>query len=187
MQNYDLYSRKAVRDFPREFNRTDPEYFTSFNSFTPHEEHKGIKKASWTLSLIFALCIISFTAGLIIGIKFSSGSDKKLVDPKTKETMTGIGSKVATLIGNNKASNQNKLFDRAVFPYIIKVGDYFNKQQSQEIANELSGYGHRVIVSNDGGKYKLYTGPYQSLEIAKKSLDIINSYPLKEIAKIIKI
>ncbi len=192
MQNLDFYSGKNVREFAPHFNSEDPEYFAKISNIHSKDEHRRYKKASRILSLLFALCILSFTAGLIIGLKFASGSNKELVDPHTKEAVSDIGQKVTSLINNKKddaadvIKDKNLLFSKDDFPYVIRFGDKYNKSQSQEIAGIISHHGHTVILANDSGKYKIFIGPYRSHEEALNSLGLIKSYSLKGKVTILK-
>jgi hypothetical protein len=192
MQNLDFYSGKIVRDFPPQFNREDPEYFAKLARINSKEEHKTMTKASRMLSLIIALCIISFTAGLIIGIKFASGSNKQIVDQQTKEAVTDIGQRVTSLIKEspggklNPVEGEKKLFAREDFPYIIRVGKQFSKSESQQIAGIISSQGHTVILSKDNGSYKIFVGPYRNQEEAQESLRKIKTYPLRNTAVVVK-
>ena len=192
MQNFDFYSGKIVRDIPPQFTREDPEYFARLADVHSKSENRSIKHASSILSLIIVLCIISFTAGLIIGIKFVSGSNKQLVDQQTKDAVADIGHKVAGLtkeIPDNRAEtsiNEKKMFAKKDFPYIIKIGRQYNKSESQEIAGIISSHGQTVILLKSNEYYKVYAGPYKSREEAYESLKNIKTYLTKGDAEIIK-
>ncbi len=192
MQNLDFYSGKIVRDIPPQFSRDDPEYFAKLARVNSKEEHRTMTKASRMLSLIIALCIISFTAGLVIGIKFTSGFNKQIVDQQTKEAVTDIGQRVSGFIKENPGVRSNfdesekKLFAREDFPYIIRIGKQFSRSESQQIAGIISGYGHTVILSKDGGAYKVFVGPYRNQEEAIEGLKKLKTYNLKNTAVIIK-
>jgi hypothetical protein len=192
MQNLDFYSGKIIRDFPPQFNREDPEFFANLAKNNLKEDHKSMKKASRILSLIIALCIISFTTGLVVGIKFASGSNKQIVDQQTREAVTDLGQKVTNLIketpGNSSSlvDGEKKLFSKEVFPYIIKVGKQFTKSESQQIAGIISGQGQTVILSKDNGAYKIFVGPYRNQEDALDSLKKIKTYNLKSTSIVVK-
>lgn len=192
MQNLDFYSGKIVRNFPPQFSREDPEYFAKLAKINSKEEHKTMRKASRILSLIIALCIISFTAGLVVGIKFASGSNKQIVDEQTREAVTDIGQRVTNFIKDghgtksNIPENEKKLFAKEDFPYIIKVGGQFNKTESQQMAGIISGKGHTVILSKDGINFNVFVGPYRNQEEALSSLNKIKTYSLKNTAVVIK-
>ena len=192
MQNLDFYSGKVVRDFPPQFSREDPEYFARLARNNSKEEHKSMRKASRILSLIIALCIVSFTTGLVVGIKFASGSNKQIVDQQTREAVTGLSQRVSNLIKENpgstssSAETEKKLFSKDEFPYIIKIGNQFSRSESQQIAGIISGQGHTVILSKDDGAYKIFVGPYRNQDNALESLKKIRTYPLKNAAVVIK-
>ncbi|MBN2401562.1 MAG: SPOR domain-containing protein [Spirochaetes bacterium] len=192
MQNVDFYSGKIVRNFPPQFNREDPEYFAKLAKINLKEEHKTMRKASRILSLIIALCIISFTAGLAVGIKFASGSNKEIVDEQTRVAVTNIGQKVTNLIKENPVAksgtpkNEKRLFAKEDFPYIIRVGGQFNKADSQKIAGIVSGQGHTVILSKDGTGFNVFVGPYRNQEEAQANLMKVKTYSLNNSAVIIK-
>ncbi|MFH0977283.1 MAG: SPOR domain-containing protein [Spirochaetota bacterium] len=189
MQNLDFYSGKIMRDIPPQFSREDPEYFAKINV---KDEHKSMKRASRILSLIIALCIISFTSGLVVGIKFASGTNKQLVDQQTKEAVSGIGQKVSNLIKDapetkaNASSDEKKLFAKEDFPYIIKIGNQYNRTESQEIAGTISSHGHTVILSKDNGNYRIFVGPYRNQEDAFKAFKQVKTYSIKSNAVIVK-
>jgi hypothetical protein len=192
MQNVDFYSGKTLRDIPPQFSREDPEYFARLAKVHTKDEHKSMKRASRMLSLIIALCIISFTAGLVVGIKFASGSSKQIMDQQTREAVTNIGQKVSDFVKENPEANGNvnitekKLFAREDFPYVIRIGKQYNKSQSQEIAGIISSHGDTVILSRDGGNYKIFAGPYRNYEEAMTSLSKIKTYSTNINAVIIK-
>jgi hypothetical protein len=192
MQNIDYYSGKTIRDIPPQFSREDPEYFARLANIHTKEEHKSMKKASRILSLIISLCIISFTAGLVLGIKFSSGSNKQIMDQQTIEAVTNIKQKVTDLVKDNPVPKNSinpadkKLFTKEEFPYVIKIGKQYNRSQSQEIAGLISSHGDTVILSRDNGNYKIFVGPYRNHEEALESLNKIKTYALKNGSVIIK-
>jgi hypothetical protein len=134
------------------------------------------------LSFIIALCIISFTAGLIIGIKFASDSKKDIVDEKTRKAVSNIGHKVSNLIKEDtpavpeKGKTTGKLFPKKEFPYVIRIAKGLDSGRSQEIAGFLSGKGHTVIISRNKKDCNLYTGPYKNITLAQTSLKSINGY-----------
>jgi hypothetical protein len=182
MQNIDFYSGKTVRETPPNFSREDPEYFARFAKGHAKEEDRSMKKATRMLFLIVALCIISFTTGLVIGIKFASGSNKEIVDQHTKKAVDEIGKKVANIIKDgaetdlNAAPVNRNLFSRDQFPYAIKIQGEFNQMKSQEIAGFLSGKGQTVILSNSNGKYKIFLGPFIGLGEADNNLKKIKGF-----------
>ena len=192
MQNYDFYSGKMTRGLPPQFSREDPEYFARLASVNSREESRKFKRASRILSLIIALCIVSFTAGLIVGIKFASGSDKEIMDRQTKEAVNGLGHRVKELINEKKDGNSDtagdnkKIFSREEYPYVIRIGKEYTKDKSQEIASLISSNGHTVILSKNNSRYKIFVGPYRNQTDAEESLKKINTYNINSDVLIIK-
>lgn len=184
MQNIDFYNGKRMKNIPPQFNVQDPEYFTRAANIHHREQEKTRRKASRMLSLIIALCIISFTAGLIIGIKFASGSKKEIVDERTRQAVSSFGNNVKNLIRENplkdtvnKLTTRSKLFPKKDFPYVIRVGKEFDKANSQKIASFLSNRGHTVIISKNKKNFNIYTGPYRTSDEAQSSIKSIRNYP----------
>ena len=193
MQNIDFYEGKNLRNNPAQFERIDPEFYPRMaeynsraNDFAPRENEKHRKKANRMMFVIIALCIISFTAGLVIGIKFAGGSDRKIVDDKTIQAVSGLSNKVTGLI--NKDSNGTKTADESIkqkenvfpkedYPFIIKVGSEYDKAESQKIAGFLSSKGHTVILSKTAkDSFKIYIGPFKNQLDAKSSLNKFSGY-----------
>lgn len=180
MQNYDFYSGKTVRDIAPQFTRDDPEYFARIAGIDSIEEKRSVKRANRIISIIIALCIISFTAGLVIGIKFAGGSDRKIMDIQTKETVSGISRKVNNIISESTSEShtaaKQSLFLKEEFPYVIKIGKAYSKSDSQEIANFLSSKGHTVILSKNSAGYLVFLGPYRFMKDAELILGNIKGY-----------
>ncbi len=182
MQNIDFYSGNTRREAPPQYGTDNPEFFAKLSKVHTREEERSMKKATRMLFLITALCIISFTTGLVIGIKFANGSKKEIMDEQTKKTVGNIGKKVANLINEGTVSELNaapvkkNLFSKAEFPYVIRVPKDFNKARSQEIANYLSSKGQTVILSKSNGRYNIFIGPYRDRMDAELSLNKIKSF-----------
>jgi hypothetical protein len=183
MQNIDFYNGKSLKNIPPQFNVQDPEYFTRAANIHHREQERTRKKASRMLSLIIALCIISFTTGLIIGIKFAAGSKKEIMDERTRRAVSSFGNNVKNLIKENplkdtvnKLTTRSKLFPKKDFPYVIRIGKEFNKSNSQKIASFLSNKGHTVIISKNNNHFNIYTGPYRTSDEAQSSIKRISDY-----------
>lgn len=182
MQNIDFYSGKTLREIPSGFNREDPEYFASMANGHSKDEERSMKRATRMLFLIVALCIISFTTGLVIGIKFAAGSNKEIVDEHTKKAVDDIGKKVANIIKDgtttdlNAAPASKDIFSREQFPYAIKINGEYSQPKSQDIAGFLSGKGQTVILSKNNEKYRIFLGPYRNLDEASVSLKKIKGF-----------
>ncbi len=187
MQNMDFYSGRTARVNPSQLNVQDPEYFTRLDNIQQKEMDRTRKKASRMMSLIIGLCIISFTSGLILGIKFASGSKKEIMDANTKKAVTDIGSKVSNLLKDSSinkdasaAEMKKNLFPRAEYPYVISLSSKFSEDTSQEIARHLSQKGHTVILSKqENNRYNIFIGPYKNQADAQASLKKITGYNKK--------
>ena len=185
MQNIDFYNGTNMKNVPPQFSVQDPEYFTRIAKIHYKEQERARKKASRMLSFIIALCIISFTTGLMIGIKFS-GSHKEIMDEKTMQAMSTLGRNVKDMIREHTISEKNttgstkKLFPKDDFPYVILVGKGLTKMKSQEIANFLSNNGHTVIISKSKKDFNIYTGPYRTADEAQSSITTIKGYSKAE-------
>lgn len=186
MQNMDFHTRKPAKNYPPQFDTQDPEYFYRISDAHHHEQEKNRKSASRMISLIIALCILSFTSGLVIGIKVSSDSKKDLVDAQTRRAMSTIGKKVSRLVGERalaepvaQRKTARELFPSEDFPFAVRVGNEFNAAQSREIARLLSGSGYTVILSKNMENYRIYAGPFKTRSEAEISLKKIQGYPNK--------
>ena len=192
MQNIDFYERKNIRVMPPQFTDTyDPEYLPRVAQHTPREMERVRKKASRAFFLVSALCILCFTAGIVIGIKFSGGTQREIVDKKTFNAVASIGKNLPFLGGENRVSSELKknMFPKSTYPYVIRMTKDFEHAESQEIASYLSQRGHTVILANNEGKIRIFIGPYQTSGAAREALQKIstyNKYSLAENTRIIK-
>jgi hypothetical protein len=181
MQNIDFYSRRPGKSGAPGFDASDPEYFPRVSEYHISEGEKSRKKASRMTAFIIGLCIVSFTAGLVIGIKFAGGSERRIIDTRTKQAVGNIGKKMTSLVNEDanatthpaKATARH-LYPRSEYPYVIRVGNEMQKVTAHEIAGTLSSRGHTVILSKGDKGYRLYTGPYGSKKSAESSLKKIN-------------
>ncbi len=189
MQNMDYYSRSGVRNHPYHLDTTDPEYFARMNEMNHRENERIRKKATGLMSFVIALCIISFTAGLVIGIKFAGGPQKEIVDESTRQAMSSTIKKVSGLLNENAAAevrdidktgkNASDVFPRSEYPFVIPIGKDLSREKSQEIAGFLSSNGHTVILSRSGDGFRLFTGPFKTMGDAENSLKKIAGYSNK--------
>lgn len=199
MQNFDYYNGSShIHDQP-DFVVRDPEYFSRMARNQQKEGVKRRNKATRFLSLVLGLCIVSFTSGLVVGIKFTGGNDKEIVDPATRKAMNDIGSRVSgskenETVAESEASTEeanaaesttaeqttqqsaSRSFPKEIYPYVIRVGSKFTAKNSQEIADYLSSKGHTVIISQHEDFYRVYTGPYKEKSEAESALNRINYY-----------
>ncbi|MDY6969770.1 MAG: SPOR domain-containing protein [Spirochaetota bacterium] len=181
MQNIDFYKGKNNRVAAPKFDPVEPEYFTIPPVNMHKEEEKKRKKVNRMIFLIISLCIVSFTVGMVMGIKFAAASKKEIVDKDTKKAVKDIGEKVSHLIKDVSNSDNSKLaskkiFTKSEFPFAIKVGKDYNRSKSHQIASFLSNKGYTVILSKNDKYYRIYTGPYRNLNEAELNLKKIEKY-----------
>jgi hypothetical protein len=189
MQNMDFYSRNSARSHPYHLDTTDPEYFARMSDMKHRENERIRKKATGLMSFVIALCIISFTAGLVIGIKFAGGPQKEIVDESTRKAMSSTIRKVSGLLnesavaevrdGDRTGKPASEVFPRAEYPFVIPVGRDLSREKSQEIAGFLSSNGHTVVLSKSDNGYRLFAGPFRTKEDAEISLKKITGYSNK--------
>ncbi len=178
MQNMDFYDGRHLRDLPPQFDKFDSEYFSRTSGSVERENEKSRRKATRIITIIGALIIISFTAGLVIGIKFAGGAERKIVDDHTLSAMTNIGDKMSDMVkdvtGNAKPANQ--IYPKVEFPFVIQLGKEYSETDLKPVAQFLSSKGHTVIVSKNKMNFKIFTGPYKTEADARKSLSEISLY-----------
>jgi len=198
MQDFDLYTGKQNQNFTPRFDTVDPDYFTRMNDFMHREETRSHKKGSRILAFVAGLCIVAFTAGLVIGIKFAGGSNKELVDPHTRQAVSALGQKVAAIGDSTTMSSaataaqtsstvQDKqdsvagtpvkdAYPKTDYPFVIRIGHEFAKEKANEVISLLSSKGNNVIVAKSDNGVKVYAGPFRTMESAEISLQKIRGY-----------
>jgi hypothetical protein len=189
MQDFDLYTGKQNNIYSPRFDTVDPEYFARMNDMVHRDETHSRARSSRLIAFVIGLSIISFTAGLVIGIKFIGGSDKPLVDPRTQKAVSDLGQKVAAIADVQQqpavetdpadlgAPTQVKnAYPKAEYPFVIRVGNEFTKDKAGEFGSYLSGKGNQVIIARSDTGYRVYAGPYRSMESAEISLQKIRGY-----------
>lgn len=181
MQNIDFYNGNHHDYNSSKVESPDPEYFSRVTNLNHRDEIRNQKKASRLISFIIGLCIISFTTGLIVGIKFAAGNNKEIVDAQTKKTVSSLSNKVSSLINKenslkNNITDANKIFPKHSYPFVIRIGNEYSKRQSKDIANFLSTKGHTIFIAKNNDNYRVYTGPYKTKINANSSLKRINQY-----------
>ncbi|MCX7678770.1 MAG: SPOR domain-containing protein [Spirochaetes bacterium] len=192
MQNIDFYSGKETRVVNNVAMLRDADNIARLDALYKKEAYKNKKRVSRLLSLIIALCIISFTTGLVMGIKFASGSNASLIDNTTAHLISGMRSKVAGAINSNVRTEKGApkaVFPKEEYPYVIRLSKNFNSQESKEISQFLSKNGHTVIVSQKEKNYRLYVGPYKEQRDAESAIKLLQNYKKKnwfEKAEVIK-
>jgi len=184
MQNMDFYDGRHLRDLPPQFDKFDTEYFSRTSGSVERENEKSRKKATRTITIIVGLIIISFTAGLVLGIKFAGGADKKIVDDHTLSAMSNLGERMSDAVkdvtGNAKPANQ--IYPKIDYPFVIQLGKEYSESDLKPVAQFLSSKGHTVIVSKNNQNFKIFTGPYKTESDARRSLSEISLYKQYAIA-----
>jgi hypothetical protein len=187
MQDLDLYTGKQNGMYnPPRFESPDPEYFSRMNDNLHREDLHVRKRASRIIAFVAGLCIVSFTAGLVIGIKFAGGADKSLVDPRTKRAVAELGQRVSGVAEQTPVqavtdpatpqNNASATYPKAEYPFVIRLGSEFVKEKADEIASFLSSKGHTVVLSKNGSSFRVYAGPFRTMESAEISLQKIRGY-----------
>ena len=174
MQNFDFYDKNTSRNIPPHYDTQDAEYFSRLSSKHIKDQEKTRKRASRMIFLIAALCIISFTGGLILGIKFASGSEKEILDKNTVNAMKGLKNKVSNLISPSEKKNikVKNAFPKDNYPFVVKLDGVFDQNSIKTVSYYLIKKGHTVIQS----KQNIYIGPFSTVDRAKTERDKIISY-----------
>jgi len=180
----DFYDGRHLRDLPPQFDKFDTEFFSRTAGSADRENEKSRKKATKIITIVAALIMISFTAGLVIGIKFAGGAERKIMDDHTLNAMNNIGDKMSAIVkdvtGNSKPANQ--IYPKVEFPFVIQLGKEYSEADLKPVAQFLSSKGHTVIVSKNNLNFKIFTGPYKTESDARKSLSEISLYKQYAIA-----
>lgn len=178
MQNMDFYDGRHLRDLPPQFDKFDAEYFSRTTGATDRDNEQSRRRATKIITFVAALVIISFTTGLVIGIKFAGGADRKIVDDHTMSAMNNIGDKMSSMMkdvtGNAKQVNQ--IYPKVEYPFVIQLGKEYSETDLKPVAQFLSSKGHTVIVSKNNQNFRIFTGPYKTESDARKSLSEISLY-----------
>ena len=191
MQNMDFYDGRHLRNLPPQFDKTDPEYFSRTTRALDKENDRNNNRAVRLLTLITALIILSFTTGIVVGIKFAGGAERSIVDDKTYNTMNNLSAKMTDLVKDISGQNKqaDKLYPKKEFPFVIQLGREYNESDTKNVARFLSSKGHTVIVSKNRDNFKIFTGPYKTENEARKTLteiSVYKQYAISANAQIIK-
>lgn len=175
-----------------QFEKFDTEFFSKTSKVQEIEQERTRKKAVRLLTLITGLIIISFTIGLVMGIKFAGGAERKIVDENTYNAVSNISTRLTDMVKDASSSISkpaDKVYPKTEFPFVIMVGKDFDATSFKPVAQYLSSKGHTVIVSQNENSFRLYTGPYKTEADARKALSEISLYkddPFPANAQIIK-
>ena len=165
MQNFDFYQNN--KSHYNDFVTQDLQHYTIAQNTIPHTHSQ--RNAHRMLAAIIALIIISFTAGIVVGIKFATGNTRTIIDPHTKMALNNAAQKAKTIM----APQQKPQFTKTEYPIAIKIGNTFNKNEATQLAAILSKTGQRIIIAKNKERYHIFAGPYKTIDDAKKSLKII--------------
>ncbi len=180
MQNMDFYAGKETRVMNHPMALQDADNVARLDAMYRKEADRNKKKASRMMSLIVGLCIISFTAGLVVGIKFAAGSQAQIIDDDTRRAVSQIGNRVTGLIPQTeqaaKAVAPKTVFPKNEYPFVIRLNRNYSQKASQEIAQFLSQRGHTVILSKIHNRYKVHVGPFRAQNEAESSIKQISEY-----------
>ena len=176
MQNMDLYSGHSnnAHKMPS-FTVYESDFFNRVREKPLVEQDRFSKKASRIIFIIAALCIVTFTTGLVVGLKFAGGKNTPIVDPATSELISKGVSSVSNMM--SKDSGQTKSYPVSEFPFLLRIGSSYTKDKATELANYVhtKGYvakGSVVFLPKDKGNsnlYNIYVGPYKSESEVKQS------------------
>jgi len=196
MQNIDLYSGNNNNNHKMPpFVAYEPDFYNRVREKPPVEQDKFSRKASRIIFVITALCIVSFTTGLVVGLKFAGGKNTPIVDDATSELISKGVSSVSNMI--NRDSERNKSYPASEFPFLLRIGASYTKDKATELANYIhtKGYvskGSVVFLPKDkenDSLYNVYVGPYKSESEAKQSkqkFDADNKFTTSNNINIIK-
>lgn len=206
MQNIDFYSGHSHGHNQPDFMAHDPEYFSRMAKNQAKEGTKKRNRATRLLSIVMGLMIVSFTSGLVVGIKFTGGGETEIVDSQTKSAMSNIGTRVGDLVKDgsdpseggaadsaesgdalksvaadqkeqaSESGTKAKSFPKAEYPYVIKIGNRFTEKNAKDIAEYLSVKGHTVILSKNEGFFRVYVDPSKTKQKAEAVWNRINYY-----------
>ncbi|MCL1911769.1 MAG: SPOR domain-containing protein [Leptospirales bacterium] len=172
----DLYSghNNNVHKMPT-FTVYESDFFDRVREKPPVEQDRFGKKASRIIFIIAALCIVTFTTGLVVGLKFAGGKNTPIVDEATSELISRGVSSVSNMI--NRDSGRAESYPVSEFPFLLRIGNSYSKDKATELANyaHTKGYVAKGSViflpkeKGNSGLYNIYVGPYKNEAEAKQS------------------
>jgi len=119
MQNFDFYQNN--KSHYNDFVTQDLQHYTIAQNTIPHTHSQ--RNAHRMLAAIIALIIISFTAGIVVGIKFATGNTRTIIDPQTKIALSNAAQKAKTIMAPQKKPQ----FTKTEYPFTIKIGNTFSR------------------------------------------------------------
>lgn len=173
MQDFDLYVKKQGGFSPAYYENPDIEYHSRGADVIRNNDKKQ-GNFNRTLTIAAALCIISFTAGMVVGIKFAGDPNKPIVDEKTMQAVNDLKSLVSK--NPDQIQNTSDVYPKEEYPFAIKISEPMSLDRSKSAADALSKKGHTVILAKSGEDYNLFIGPFKTKETAESSLQKIREY-----------
>ncbi|HPA63338.1 MAG TPA: SPOR domain-containing protein [Spirochaetota bacterium] len=173
MQDFDLYVKKQGGYSPAYFENPDIEYHSRGAEVIKNNEKKH-GNFNRTLTIAAALCIISFTAGMVVGIKFTGDPNKPIVDEKTMQAVNELKSLVSK--NPDQIQSTSDVYPKEEYPFAVKINETMSLDDSKKAADALSKRGHTVILAKNGEDYNLFIGPFKTMENAESSLQKIREY-----------
>jgi preprotein translocase subunit SecF len=192
MQNIDFYEGKNIYFSPNPASGIPPrEFIYNYQQFDNTPSKTKSRNASRIIFMITALCIVSFTAGLVLGIKFAGGTEREIIDKSTFNIMSDAGSKVSSMLSSkiNGIPSAKAMFPKHEYPFAIKINPVEGNENIQKIASYLNHNGHTVILAKNKDFYQIYLGPYKDFREAQaqlKNIASLEKYSLAKTSRIIK-
>jgi hypothetical protein len=178
MQNFDFFTGTPSRSHNSSYDNREVDLLLRDNSTNFfHDKDKQKKTAAFMALVICTVAIISFTSGLVVGLKYGD-KDKPIIDETTQRSISNLKAKVFDSDKElNKQSTRTKnSLSIDDYPFAIRVSGEFDIKNSQSIAEVLSTKGHTVILAKtDSSKYKVFVGPYKTHDEALKILKTLDT------------
>jgi len=184
MQNFDYFSGVPDRPYNSPYETREIDLLVKNNSANfIHNGEKQKGKAGFMAFLICTLVIVSFTGGLVVGLKYGD-KDKPIIDENTQRRISNLKPKISsnrgssTLDSNKEPANSaQKSFPARDYPFAIRIAGEFDKKTTLNIAETLSEKGYTVILSqvDSSNKYRLFVGPYKTQTEAFKILKMLDA------------
>ena len=115
MQNMDFYSGKNLNYIPNHTASNESEFYNRTDKIQQKMLRRSQSKANRLLAFIIGLCIVSFTVGLVSGIKFAGGEESTIVDDDTRNAVSEIGSRLSGMMKNQSSeTTENNISNSSV-------------------------------------------------------------------------
>ncbi|MBN1499149.1 MAG: SPOR domain-containing protein [Spirochaetes bacterium] len=185
MQNIDFYSGKTNTP-PQYLYNNDPDFMSTISKMSDRDHAKSHSRANRLLAVILSLCIISFTVGLLIGLKYTGGLNKEIVDPGTKQAVSQLGEKVNNFIDRNNQSEQeiknDSVNDNTITESVVssentekqQVTEKSETKQNQDITKTFPKNDFPFVLQIDG-RYTLRQSKDIASYLSKKGNTVLIS------------